>query len=94
VGSDAAGIETTARLDGDEYVIDGKKRFITNAGLADVYLVYAKTSDSPEDKAKRRHLSPLIVEKGTPGFTVERINELLKTELVKRATVGKFSLKA
>jgi alkylation response protein AidB-like acyl-CoA dehydrogenase len=76
VGSDAASIETTARLDGDEYVIDGKKRFITNAGLADIYLVYAKTSDRPEDKAKRRHLSPLIVEKGTPGFTVERINEL------------------
>ena len=76
VGSDAASIETTARREGDEYVIDGKKRFITNAGLADIYLVYAKTSDRPEDKAKYRHLSPLIAEKGTPGFTVERINEL------------------
>jgi len=76
VGSDAAGIETTARLEGDEYVINGKKRFITNAGVADIYLVYAKTSDRPEDKAKYRHLSAFIVEKGTAGFTVERINEL------------------
>jgi len=76
VGSDAASIETTARRESNEYIIDGKKRFITNAGLADIYLVYAKTSDRPEDKAKYRHLSPLIVEKDTPGFTVERINEL------------------
>jgi alkylation response protein AidB-like acyl-CoA dehydrogenase len=76
VGSDAASIETTARREDNEYIIDGKKRFITNAGLADIYLVYAKTSDQPGDEAKYRHLSALIVEKGTPGFTVERINEL------------------
>jgi len=76
VGSDAASIETTARLEGDKYVINGKKRFITNAGVADIYLVYAKTSDRPEDKAKYRHLSAFILEKGTAGFTVERINEL------------------
>jgi len=76
VGSDAAGIETTARREGDEYVINGKKRFITNAGVADIYLVYAKTSDLPEDKAKYRHLSAFMVEKGASGFTVERINEL------------------
>jgi alkylation response protein AidB-like acyl-CoA dehydrogenase len=76
VGSDAAGIETTATRDGDEYVINGKKRFISNAGVADIYLVYVKTSDRSEDKAKYKHLSALIIEKGTPGFTVERINEL------------------
>lgn len=76
IGSDAAGIETTAKLDGDEYILNGKKRFITNAGVADIYCVYAKTSDNPEDRAKHRHLSAFIVEKGTPGFTVERINEL------------------
>jgi len=76
VGSDAASIETTARREDNEYIINGKKRFITNAGLADIYLVYAKTNDQPKDKAKYRHLSALIVEKGTPGFTVERINEL------------------
>lgn len=76
VGSDAAGIETTARREGDGYVLNGKKRFTTNAGIADVYCVYARTSDKPEDKAKYRHLSAFIVEKGTPGFSVERINEL------------------
>jgi len=76
VGSDAAGIETTARREGDEYVINGKKKFIINAGVADLYCLYTKTSDRHEDKAKYNHLSAFIIEKGAPGFTVERINEL------------------
>lgn len=76
VGSDAAGMGTTANLDGDEYVINGKKKFIINAGVADIYCVYAKTSDRMEDKAKYNHLSAFIVEKDMPGFAVERINEL------------------
>jgi len=76
VGSDAAGIDTTAKQQGNKYFINGKKRFITNAGVADIYLVYAKTSERPEDKAKYKHLTAFIVEKGTPGFTVEKINEL------------------
>ena len=76
VGSDAAGVETTARHEGDEYVLNGKKRFISNTAVADIYCVYAKTSNRPEDRAKYNHLSAFIVEKGTPGFTVERINEL------------------
>jgi len=76
VGSDAAGIETTAIRKGDEYIVNGKKRFISNAGPAGIYLVYAKTSDRPEDRARHKHLSALFVEKDTPGFSVERINEL------------------
>ena len=76
IGSDAAGIETTAKLEGNEYVLNGKKRFITNAGVADIYCVYAKTSDRPEERAKYRHLSAFILEKGMLGFTVEKINEL------------------
>jgi alkylation response protein AidB-like acyl-CoA dehydrogenase len=76
VGSDAAGIETTAMRKGDEYIVNGKKRFISNAGPAGIYLVYAKTSDRPEDRARHKHLSALFVEKDTPGFSVERINEL------------------
>jgi alkylation response protein AidB-like acyl-CoA dehydrogenase len=76
IGSDAASIETTARREGNEYVINGKKRFITNAGIADFYLVYAKTSQKPEDRAKYRHLSAFMIEKGMSGFNVERINEL------------------
>lgn len=76
IGSDAAGIETMATREGDGYVMNGKKRFITNAGVADIYCVYAKTSEKPEDKAKYSHLSAFIVEKGMKGFTVEKINEL------------------
>ena len=76
IGSDASGIETTARREGDDYVINGKKRFITNAGVANMHLIYAKTSEKPEDKAKYTHLSAFLIEKGTPGFSIERINEL------------------
>jgi alkylation response protein AidB-like acyl-CoA dehydrogenase len=76
VGSDAAGVETFAVREGDEYVINGKKRFVTNLGYADLYIVYIKTSEKPEDKATYRHMTALIVEKGTPGFTVEKVNML------------------
>jgi alkylation response protein AidB-like acyl-CoA dehydrogenase len=64
-GSDAGGIETTAVLDGDEYVLNGTKQWITNGGEADIYTVFALT-----DKSKgARGASCFIVEKGTPGFT-------------------------
>ncbi|HEY6011385.1 MAG TPA: acyl-CoA dehydrogenase family protein, partial [Nitrospirota bacterium] len=64
-GSDAGGIQTTARLEGNEYVLNGTKQWITNGGEADVYTVIAIT-----DKAKGpRGASAFIVEKGTPGFT-------------------------
>jgi alkylation response protein AidB-like acyl-CoA dehydrogenase len=76
VGSDAAGIETVASRDGNAYVLNGKKRFITNAGLANIYVVYARTSQKPEDKSKYKHLTAFLVEKGADGFSVEKINEL------------------
>ncbi len=76
VGSDAASMETTAKRKGNEYVINGKKNFIINAGTADMYCLYAKTSDRGEDRVRYGHLSAFIIEKGTAGFTVERINEL------------------
>ncbi len=64
-GSDAAGVATTAELDGDEYVLNGTKQWITNGGEADVYSVIACT-----DKALGpRGFSAFIVEKGTPGFS-------------------------
>ena len=63
-GSDAGGIRTTAVKDGDEYVINGTKQWITNGGEADIYTVIAMTN-----KAKgARGASAFIVEKGTPGF--------------------------
>ena len=64
-GSDAAGIQTTAVLDGDEYVLNGTKQWITNGGEADIYTVVACTN-----RAKgARGFSAFIVEKDTPGFS-------------------------
>lgn len=64
-GSDAGGIQTTAVLDGNEYVLNGTKQWITNGGEADINTVIAMTN-----KAKgARGASAFIVEKGTPGFT-------------------------
>jgi len=63
-GSDAGAIQTTARKDGDSYVLNGTKQWITNGGEASVYTVVAMT-----DKARgSRGASAFIVEKGTPGF--------------------------
>jgi len=75
-GSDAASMELSAYREGDCYVLNGKKRFISNAGVADLYTVYCRTDPSPEAKAKYRHLSAFIVEADTPGFTIEKIHEL------------------
>ena len=65
-GSDVAGIKTTARRDGDSWVLNGTKLFITNGVHADLYFIAAKTSTA------RHGMSIFIVEKGTPGFTVGR----------------------
>ena len=63
------GIRTTARRDGDHYVLNGTKMFITNGVHADIYFVAAKTSP---DARPSQQISILMVEKGTPGFTVSR----------------------
>lgn len=64
-GTDAGAQQTTAVLDGDEYVLNGTKIFISNAGNAEIYVVFAMTS--PEERS--RGISAFIVEKDTPGFT-------------------------
>lgn len=79
-GSDVAAIETTAVRDGDCYVVNGVKRFQTSAAAADLYMAYFKTSENPADRRAYRHLTGMIVEKGTPGFTVERVNDWLGAE--------------
>ncbi|MFX1357179.1 MAG: acyl-CoA dehydrogenase family protein, partial [Promethearchaeota archaeon] len=56
-GSDAANIFTTAEKDGDEWIINGKKRFITGAGVSDRYFIYAKTSEEPGDRKQYGHLT-------------------------------------
>jgi acyl-CoA dehydrogenase len=65
-GSDVAGIRTTARCDGDQWVLNGTKMFITNGVHADLYFVAAKSGPG------KREVSMFIVEKGTPGFSVGR----------------------
>ena len=77
VGTDAAGIETTARREGDAYILNGKKRYIVAAGVAHRHMVYARTSNNPDDIKAYKHLTGFIVEKGTPGLTVEKINEII-----------------
>ena len=67
-GSDAVSIKTRAVLDGDEYVINGTKQFITSAPFAHLFVVFAVTDP---DK-KHRGISAFVVEKGTPGFSVGR----------------------
>ncbi|MFH1542162.1 MAG: acyl-CoA dehydrogenase family protein [bacterium] len=64
-GSDAAGLETTAKKDGDYYILNGTKQWITNGGEADTYTVIAIT----DKKKGPRGASAFIVEKDTPGFT-------------------------
>lgn len=64
-GTDVASMKTTAKLDGDNYVINGSKIFITNGAYADTLVVYAKTDTSKGS----RGISTFIVEKGTPGLS-------------------------
>jgi alkylation response protein AidB-like acyl-CoA dehydrogenase len=72
-GSDSAAMRTTARRDGDAYVLDGTKRFITNAGVAQLYTVFAKT----DPDAGHAGISAFLVEADTPGFEVTRLEPKL-----------------
>ena len=63
-GSDAAALKTRAIRDGDHYVLDGQKQFISGAGASDLYIVMARTGE-----AGPRGISPIVVPKGTPGLS-------------------------
>ena len=69
-GSDAGAIATRAVRDGDEYILNGSKRFITHGSIADLVVVFAVTD--PAGK-RNRNLSCFVVERGTPGFSVGRL---------------------
>jgi acyl-CoA dehydrogenase len=72
-GSDVANISTTARRDGSGFVIDGEKTWISNGGIADFYIVFARTGEAPG----ARGLSAFVVEAGSPGLKVaERLNTI------------------
>ena len=69
-GTDAQGAQTKAVLDGDEWVLNGSKCFITNGKVADVYIVIAITSITEDKRGrKKKNFSAFIVDKDTPGFT-------------------------
>src|ERR671938_703279 len=82
-GSDSAAMRSEARRDGDDYVINGSKRFITNAGVAGLYVVFAKTDPS----AGHRGISCFVVEADTPGFEVGRIEPKMG---IKGSTTGEI----
>jgi alkylation response protein AidB-like acyl-CoA dehydrogenase len=72
-GSDSAAMRTTARVDDGEYVLNGSKRFITNAAVANLYTVFAKT----DPEAGHPGISAFVVEADTPGFEVARLEPKL-----------------
>lgn len=72
-GSDVAAMESTARLDGDTYILNGTKRFITNAGEAGIYVVFAYTNK----ELKHKGISTFIVERDIPGFSLGKHEDLM-----------------
>ncbi len=82
-GSDSAAMRTTARLEGDEYVLDGGKRFITSAGVASMYVVFAKT----DPELGHAGISAFVVEADSPGFEVGRIEPKMG---IKGSTTGEL----
>ncbi len=84
-GSDAAGVKTTAKKDMDEYVLNGSKRFITNAGLADYYFIWAITDEMVDP---HQGMSVFFVEKDTPGFSIETSYGLLGLNGVKNGILN------
>jgi alkylation response protein AidB-like acyl-CoA dehydrogenase len=82
-GSDSAAMRTEARREGDEYVLNGSKRFITNAGVAGLYTVFAKT----DSEAGHSGISAFLVEATAPGFEVGRIEPKMG---IKGSTTGEI----
>jgi alkylation response protein AidB-like acyl-CoA dehydrogenase len=82
-GSDSAAMRTEARREGDEYVLNGSKRFITNAGVAELYTVFAKT----DPEAGYAGISAFVVEASAPGFEVGRIEPKMG---IKGSTTGEI----
>ncbi len=84
-GSDVAALKTTARREDDAYIIDGRKRFISNAGVADFYTVFARTGTRPDG---RPEISAFIVSARMPGFSVSE-----RTEMIAPHPIGELEFK-
>lgn len=84
-GSDVAAMACAARADGDHFVLDGEKTWISNGGIADFYVVFARTSEAPG----ARGISAFIVDAGTPGFEIaERIDVIAPHPLARLRFTG------
>ncbi len=84
-GSDVAALKTTARPEDDAYILNGRKRFISNAGVADFYVVFARTGTREDGRAE---LSAFIVSARMPGFSVAE-----KTEMMAPHPIGELEFK-
>jgi acyl-CoA dehydrogenase len=81
-GSDAAALTCAARRDGDSYVLDGEKTWISNGGIADFYVVFARTGEAPGAKG----ITAFVVEPGTPGFDCSERIEVIAPHPLGRLT--------
>ncbi len=84
-GSDVAALKTTARREGDAYIIDGRKRFISNAGIADFYTVFARTGTRDDGRAE---ISAFVISARMPGFSV-----IERTEMMAPHPIGELEFK-
>ncbi|HSW17693.1 MAG TPA: acyl-CoA dehydrogenase family protein [Ramlibacter sp.] len=84
-GSDATGMRTTFREDGDEIIVNGGKTFITNGDVADLYLLFGKWEGIAGAKES---ISVLVLEKGTPGLSVVRLEDKMGTRASSTATLA------
>jgi acyl-CoA dehydrogenase len=85
-GSDVAALKTTARREDDSYLIEGRKRFISNAGVADFYTVFARTGTREDGRAE---ISAFIVSARMPGFSVAE-----RTEMMAPHPIGELEFKS
>ena len=84
-GSDATGMKTAFRPDGEHIVVNGGKTFITNGDVADLYLLFGKWSETEGDK---QSISALVLEKGTPGLSIVRTEDKMGHRASSTATIA------
>ncbi|MGC8645323.1 MAG: acyl-CoA dehydrogenase family protein [Thermoplasmata archaeon] len=73
-GSDVASIKTEAKLEGDQYILNGAKMFISNGQIADYFIVLARTSPPPSEEKKHRGMSVFVVDAKSEGFVVNKLH--------------------
>ncbi|HEX3210658.1 MAG TPA: acyl-CoA dehydrogenase family protein [Geminicoccaceae bacterium] len=71
-GSDVRSMRTFARRDGDDYVIDGTKHFISHADIADFAIVFVATGSQPTTRGPKQRITCFLIDRGTPGFAIEK----------------------